>query len=69
MVRGVVRWVNDAKEYVFITPDGGGPDLFAPFSAIKSDGFKTLKLKEGDRVQFVVIKGPDAMQVSEIQVV
>ena len=50
MATGTVKWFNDAKGYGFITPDDGGEDLFAHFSAIKMDGFKTLK--QGQRVTF-----------------
>jgi CspA family cold shock protein len=64
MSTGTVKWFNDAKGYGFITPDGGGKDLFVHFSAIQGSGFKTLK--EGDKVQFEVgqgAKGPSATNV------
>src|SRR5712692_56050 len=56
MPTGTVKWFNDAKGYGFITPDDGGEDLFAHFSAIQMSGFKTLK--EGQKVQFEVTQGP-----------
>jgi CspA family cold shock protein len=52
MPTGIVKWFNDAKGYGFITPDHGSEDLFAHFSAIQMDGFKTLK--EGQKVKFEV---------------
>ena len=62
---GIVKWFNDAKGFGFITPDGGGEDLFAHFSAIKMNGFKSLK--EGQKVSFEVTQGPKGKQASEIQ--
>ena len=64
MATGTVKWFNDAKGYGFITPDDGGEDLFAHFSAIQMNGFKTLK--EGQKVQFEVVQGPKGKQASNI---
>jgi cold shock protein len=64
MATGVVKWFNDAKGYGFITPDDGGEDLFAHFSAIQVSGFKTLK--EGQKVAFEVVQGPKGKQASNI---
>ena len=63
MATGTVKWFNDAKGYGFITPDGGGEDLFAHFSAIKMQGFKTLK--EGQKVSFEVTQGPKGKQATK----
>jgi len=62
---GTVKWFNDAKGFGFITPDAGGEDLFAHFSAIQMNGFKTLK--EGQKVTFEVVSGPKGQQASNIQ--
>ena len=64
MATGTVKWFNDSKGFGFITPDEGGEDLFAHYSAINMDAFKTLK--EGQRVQFEVTKGPKGKQASNI---
>jgi CspA family cold shock protein len=65
MATGTVKWFNDSKGFGFITPDGGGEDVFAHFSTIQSKGFKTLK--EGQRVVFDVVAGPKGQQASNIQ--
>jgi len=65
MAIGTVKWFNDSKGYGFITPDDGGHDPFAHFSAINMQGFKTLK--EGQKVSFEVTTGPKGKQASNIQ--
>ena len=65
MPTGTVKWFNDAKGFGFITPDDGGEDLFAHFSAIQMSGFKTLK--EGQKVRFEVTHGPKGKQAANIQ--
>lgn len=66
MATGSVKWFNDSKGFGFITPEGGGEDLFAHFSAIQSQGFKTLA--EGQRVSFGITTGPKGKQASNIQI-
>ena len=65
MATGTVKWFNDSKGFGFITPEDGGKDLFAHFSAIQEQGFKTLK--EGDRVTFDVTTGPKGQQAANIR--
>ena len=67
MATGVVKWFNETKGFGFITPDGGGEDLFAHFSAINMPGFKTLK--DGQRVSFDVVPGKKGQQAANIQAV
>ena len=62
---GTVKWFNEGKGYGFITPDDGGKDLFAHFSEIRSDGFKTLA--ENQRVEFEVTQGQKGPQASNIR--
>jgi CspA family cold shock protein len=56
MATGTVKWFNDAKGFGFIEPEGGGADVFAHFSAVQMDGFKTLK--QGGRVSYDTVEGP-----------
>jgi cold shock protein len=67
MAFGRVKWFNDAKGFGFIEPEGGGGDVFAHFSAIQMDGFRTLK--QGSRVTFELIQGPKGDQAQNIQAV
>ncbi len=65
MALGTVKWFNDSKGFGFITPDEGGDDLFAHFSAIVDEGYKSLK--EGQRVTYEETEGPKGKQASNIQ--
>lgn len=65
MATGTVKWFNDAKGFGFITPDEGGEDLFAHFSQIQANGFKSLA--ENQKVSFDVTTGPKGKQASNIK--
>ncbi|GAB3250507.1 cold-shock protein [Chitinimonas sp.] len=65
MATGTVKWFNDSKGFGFITPDEGGDDLFAHFSQIQSNGFKSLQ--ENQKVEFDVTTGPKGKQASNIK--
>jgi cold shock protein len=65
MTTGTVKWFNDAKGFGFIKPDDGTDDVFAHFSAIEMDGFRSLK--EGQKVAFEVVAGPKGKQASNIK--
>jgi CspA family cold shock protein len=66
-IKGNVKWFNESKGFGFITPEDGSKDVFVHFSAISSNGFKTLA--EGQRVEFEITngaKGPSAANVIAI---
>lgn len=65
MATGTVKWFNDAKGFGFIEPDQGGGDVFAHFSAIQMDGFRTLK--QGSKVTYELVAGPKGMLAQNIQ--
>lgn len=65
MTTGTVKWFNDAKGFGFIEPEGGGDDVFAHFSAIRMDGFRTLK--QGSRVSFELVDGPKGRLAQNIE--
>ncbi|CDH47691.1 MAG: cold-shock protein [Candidatus Competibacteraceae bacterium] len=65
MSTGTVKWFNESKGFGFISPDDGGDDLFAHFSAIQARGFKTLR--ENQKVSFDVTTGPKGKQATNIR--
>lgn len=64
MAHGTVKWFNDAKGFGFIEPEGGGEDVFAHFSAIQMDGFRTLK--QGGKVSYDLVQGPKGQLAQNI---
>ena len=65
MALGTVKWFNDAKGFGFIEPEGGGADVFAHFSAVQMEGFRTLK--QGGRVNYEVVQGPKGSLAQNIR--
>ncbi len=64
MAIGKVKWFNNAKGFGFIVPDGGGEDIFAHYSTIQMDGYRTLKA--GQEVNFEVENGPKGLHAENI---
>jgi len=67
-LKGTVKWFNNAKGFGFIGRDDGNPDVFVHYSAISTDGYKSLQ--EGDAVEFEIVdgqKGPQAGNVTRIE--
>ena len=67
MASGKVKWFNNAKGYGFILPGDGGDDLFAHYSSIQMDGYKTLKA--GQDVEFDVVDGPKGSHAVAIRLI
>jgi cold shock protein len=63
-IEGTVRWFNPAKGYGFILPDSGGEEVFAHYSAIQKEGYRTLS--EGERVCFTFADGAKGKQATKI---
>ena len=64
MATGTVKWFNAEKGFGFIAPDDGSADVFAHFSAISGNGYRSLE--EGQKVEFEVAQGPNGLQAENI---
>ena len=64
MAQGTIKWFSDEKGYGFVTPEGGAKDVFVHFSALKAEGFKSLR--EGERVSFDIVAGPKGEQAANV---
>ena len=67
MAQGTVKWFNAEKGFRFITPDGGGPDVFVHFSAITGTGYRSLE--ENQKVSYTVTQGNKGPQATDVTTV
>ncbi|QRO87220.1 cold-shock protein [Kytococcus sedentarius] len=64
MAQGTVKWFNAEKGFGFIQQDGGGDDVFVHFSAIQTNGYRSLE--ENQRVEFEITQGPKGQQAENV---
>jgi len=67
MATGTVKWFNAEKGFGFIAPDDGSADVFAHFSAIVADGYRSLE--ENQKVEYETVRGPKGMQADNIRII
>ncbi|MFW5470873.1 cold-shock protein [Knoellia sp. CPCC 206435] len=65
MAQGTVKWFNAEKGFGFIAQDGGGPDVFVHYSAIDTQGYRSLD--ENQQVEFEVVQGPKGPQAEQVR--
>ena len=65
MASGTVKWFNAEKGYGFISQEDGGPDVFVHFTAIQTNGYRSLD--ENQRVEFDVTQGPKGPQAENVK--
>ena len=65
MAQGTVKWFNGEKGFGFISQDDGQPDVFVHFSAIQSDGYRSLE--ENTKVVYDVVQGPKGLQAENVK--
>jgi cold shock protein len=65
MAQGTVKWFNNAKGFGFIRPESGGEDIFAHYSTIEMDGYRTLRAGQG--VDYELIEGPKGHHAESIK--
>ena len=66
-MKGIVKWFNNSKGFGFVVPEGTTDDVFAHFSQIKMDGYKTLKTNQ--EVEFELVEGDKGKQAHNISLV
>ncbi len=66
-MKGTVKWFNASKGFGFITPEGGSEDVFVHFSAIQSEGYKSLT--DGQAVELEVTRGPKGLQAANVRAI
>jgi cold shock protein len=67
VAQGTVKWFNSEKGFGFIAQDGGGPDVFVHFSAIQSDGYRSLE--DNQRVEFEITQGQKGPQADKVRAI
>lgn len=66
MAKGTVKWFNDSKGFGFIEQEGGGEDVFVHYSAIDTDGYKSLK--EGQQVEFEISQENKGLRAANVKI-